>query len=131
MLISQRTMGNVSKVNHVLVVEDDFLIAMDVEKTFLDLGCSSVDTVSSCAEGLCRVQHRAYDLVAVDVDLRDGSCARLASYLAEQKTPFVYVSGFQQGDYPGLPPAPWLLKPMSADELAEVVRTLSGRCEGK
>ena len=117
-------MSDLSNLKSVLVVEDEFLIAADIELIFTEKGCRDVEVTSTCLDAISRLDERSYDLVTVDVELRDESCERLVARLNEKNIPFLYVSGFTEDDQSNLPPAPWLLKPMSDDELVAAVNSL-------
>jgi CheY-like chemotaxis protein len=109
----------------VLAVEDDFLIALDLQRALRDLGCKRVEITGSCSEALDLAGTGAFDLVVVDVKLSDADCSELVKVLRNRSIPFVYVSGYQQSDYPDLPSAPWLTKPLNEPELAAAIRTIA------
>lgn len=120
-------MSQLSHLKSVLVAEDDFLIATDIEQVLSAYGCSEVELVSTCEDALARVAGGSYDLVTVDLALGDGSCDRLVALLVERKIPFIYITGFSCHEHPNLPPAPWLSKPMAEDDILEAVMSVLPR----
>lgn len=113
-------MGDLSHMNSVLIVEDDFLIAMDLEVTLGNLGCSGMEKFGSCAGALEHIANTTFDLVTVDVKLQDGDCHDLVKALEDGGIPFVYVSGVDRRDAPPHA-APWVTKPVAQDYLLAAV----------
>ncbi|MDB5612859.1 MAG: response regulator receiver protein, partial [Devosia sp.] len=101
----------------VLVVEDDFLIAMDLKAALIRCGCQTVEMVGSVSGGVERIALGGIDFVTVDIRLRDRDCSPLTQALTSQQIPFMYVSGLAGPDNPDIPSAPWVTKPASDDEL--------------
>jgi AmiR/NasT family two-component response regulator len=81
----------------VLVVEDEFLIALDVEETLRDLGCEVVGPVATVAEALAIADPVCCDVAVLDVRLVDGSTEPLAVALKERGIPFVVLTGYDRG----------------------------------
>ncbi len=79
---------------HILLVEDDRLILMDLEATVEDAGAATVDTcvdVSAALALLARDQQ--IDAAVLDIRLRDESIAPVAHELEGRHVPFVFYSG--------------------------------------
>ncbi|HEV7292245.1 MAG TPA: response regulator [Devosia sp.] len=118
-------MADLSHIRRVLIVEDDFLIATDLEGILEELGCREVDMTGSCATAVDLVRSDLFELALVDVKLSDTDCHQLVELLRLRSIPFLYLSGYQQSDYPGLPNAPWLTKPAeNFDILAAITSVL-------
>ncbi|HMR31298.1 MAG TPA: response regulator [Geminicoccaceae bacterium] len=114
----------------VLVVEDEFLIALDVGDTLGELGCEVVGPVPTVAAGLDLLQADGCELAVLDVRLRDGSTAPLAQALAERGVPFVMLTGYERSqiDEPLLRAAPIVAKPLQRKALrAALLAALAGR----
>ena len=97
----------------VLVVEDEFLIALDVEDALRELGCEVLGPVSTVAEAVALAVPAACDLAVLDVRLVDGSTAPLAIALQSRDIPFLVPSAPLRAPRPvvaPLPPRPFLAR---------------------
>ena len=79
----------------ILLVEDDFLIQMDLTMTFENAGAEVV-TAGTVSDGLARA-HENYDAAVLDISLPDGEVYPLADVLAAKETPLVFHSGNTEG----------------------------------
>ncbi|MEM7491026.1 MAG: response regulator [Pseudomonadota bacterium] len=101
----------------VLVVEDEFLIAMELEMVLEEVGARPViaasipDAEAALPDGV--------DAAILDVHLGGETTLDLAARLAAQGIPFVFQSGHVRPDdlTPGLD-APILSKPVRAEQVA-------------
>lgn len=79
---------------HVLVVEDEPLIAMMIEDFLEMLGMVTVGPADTVAEALALVEAGGIDMAILDVNLRGGETSwSIADRLAEHDIPFVFASG--------------------------------------
>jgi DNA-binding response OmpR family regulator len=104
----------------VLVLEDEYLIAMDVEHLCLEHGAASV----TIARELDEVPV-AFDFEAAIVDLMLGgqSTVDFAAGLSERGVPFVFASGYGEREditsrFPGVPV---VAKPYAGSDLIEAL----------
>src|SRR3954469_2931819 len=97
----------------VLVVEDEYIVALDLEDTLRALGCEVLGPVASVARALALLALERPDAVTLDLDLLDGLAVPVAELLASMGVPFVVVSAYGAGsvDHPVLKQAPRLSKP--------------------
>jgi DNA-binding response OmpR family regulator len=79
---------------HVMVVEDELLIAMLIEDTLLDQGCIVVGPFTSVDEATLAAQTTQVDLALLDVNLRGEKVYPVAELLAARGTPFLLLSGY-------------------------------------
>lgn len=110
----------------ILVIEEEFLIALDMEQLCSDNGAANVAIVNRMAP--------PYDLPDCDVAILDlklsgPSTAPLAQHLRQRGVPFVLVSGYQDREelsrqFPG---APVLQKPYMPEDLLSAVTSLAVR----
>ena len=79
----------------VLIVEDELLLAMDLESELEQLGHSVVGIAADAAQAIAIASAQAPDLALVDVNLRDGASGpQIASELfASHKVFVVFVTG--------------------------------------
>lgn len=78
----------------ILLLEDEFLIAMDVEQTCLDAGASNVTIVRSVKEAASLEEPWSFDAAIVDIMLAGESTLDFALGLYDRKVPFVFASGY-------------------------------------
>ena len=78
----------------VLIVEDEPLIAMMLEDFIDELGHRVAGTVDSVDDALARVHEGGFDLVILDIQLRDGAPSwPVADALVERGVSFVVATG--------------------------------------
>jgi DNA-binding response OmpR family regulator len=77
----------------VLVVEDEFLIARDIEKMLGDLGIEVVGPACSRQSALYLARNENLNGAILDVNLGDGSYVnQVVDVLSERGVPFVYAA---------------------------------------
>jgi CheY-like chemotaxis protein len=108
---------------HVLVLEDEPFISLDMEEMLRELGATSVTTFDTRTDALKWLEGNRPDLAVVDPRLNDGVCADVAEYLVGANVPFMVYSGadveesvFQKGG--------WLDKPTMPETLQEALEKL-------
>src|SRR6202022_3422182 len=87
----------------VLIVEDDPIIALDLEDTILGFGVKTVRTAASVARALRMIADRPPDFALLDVGLFSEKTFAIAERLDALKIPYVFVTGY--GIDVRLPPA--------------------------
>lgn len=109
----------------ILVLEDEFLIAMDVEQLCRDHGARDV----SIARSLEEVGEADFDAAIIDVLLGDVSTLDFAAKLQEAGTPFVFASGYTDNGEVAkrFPDIAMIGKPYSGNDLVGAVLTACGR----
>ena len=109
----------------VLVLEDEAIIALDIEGILTDAGLAVLATLASCANALEWLDGNDADVALLDMHLLDGSCEPVARRLAEKGIPFVVFSGDSETDEtldPIFRTGIWLEKPAPADRIVAAVR---------
>ena len=112
----------------VLLVEDEALIALALADDLETAGYGVAGPFYRCSDGLEWLARETPDLAIIDIHLRDGSSASLASVLRDRNVPFIVFSGEKRDGrlteaYDG---AHWLSKPVSGRQLLETVSELAG-----
>jgi DNA-binding response OmpR family regulator len=111
----------------ILVVEDEPLIALDIEDALTALGVT-VRVARSIAEARLRlVGVPPPHLVLLDVVLPDGRSFDLAREILAMGLPLVFLTGYDHGIPDGLREVMVVDKPFSTDALVAVVRRLSDK----
>ncbi|MGX1098782.1 HWE histidine kinase domain-containing protein [Amorphus sp. MBR-141] len=81
----------------VLLVEDQMLIAMDVEASLQDHGLSDVTTTASAAEAIEKLNGTPPHVAVLDVNLGDETSIPVAEELMRRGIPFVFATGYGDG----------------------------------
>ena len=97
----------------VLVVEDNMIIAMDMEAMLLNLGAREVETASCVADALSSVAAKRPDFAVLDVNLGPETSFPVADRLRELSIPFVFGTGYGE-DARALAVAAWLERALAA-----------------
>ncbi len=80
---------------HCLIVEDEFLIAVDYERILQSAGAARVDAARDLATARDRLAHSGpFDLVVLDMNLDGESTLPLARELIVAQIPFVFITGY-------------------------------------
>jgi len=102
----------------VLVLEDEFLIALETEHLIESCGCVVVGPVSSVAGGIAAVQQTELDGAVLDINVRDERVWPVAELLDHQGIPFVLASGYDLAEVPPqFRDRPLLRKPLMLNDL--------------
>ena len=109
----------------ILLVEDEFLILMDLQMQLEDAG-ATVIAASSVSDGLARAGRGAVDAAVLDVRLPDGEVYPVALALRDRAVPFLFHSGHAHRNevqrlFPG---APALAKPVAEKVFLRAVEGL-------
>jgi DNA-binding response OmpR family regulator len=109
----------------VLVLEDQWLIAAQLEDMLTESGFDVVGPVSSIAEATRLAETETFDAAILDVSLHNGASLPFAETLQVQAVPFLFMTGYGA---PDLPPTfrtgVILQKPISKRELVGAVNSL-------
>ena len=79
----------------VLVVEDELVIAMELESLLKRLGCIVLDPAPSVRRALCVLSGERPDAAVLDVNLQGQRVTPVAEALQQQDVPFVLVTGYE------------------------------------
>ena len=110
-----------------LVLDDEFLIALDIQQILEFAGAAHVACVATVAEALALLRANPdFDLAVLDVKISgpDGNSLGVAAQLAAKGTPFVFLTGMRVDDLHAkqFPQAPVVEKPYEAAALLDAVR---------
>ncbi|MCZ4430865.1 response regulator [Agrobacterium sp. SOY23] len=112
----------------VIIVEDEYLVALDVEAVLQSMGVEIVVIATTLAQARQAVEEDSADCVLLDVSLTDGKSFDFARGLREAGIAFGFVSGY--GDTTGFPEdllhTPLLSKPFGENEVIGFVLSLVG-----
>jgi DNA-binding NarL/FixJ family response regulator len=108
----------------ILLVEDEFLIAMDVEQLCRDHGARDVRIVSNHAElGPGLLSEPAFDAAILDIKVQGQWTVDFARLLVERNLPFIFATGYSDmeiffKDFPGVSVVG---KPYTGDKFIEAL----------
>lgn len=108
----------------ILVVEDEPLIALELEEMVVELGCTLAGSVAQIAEALVLIEAGSLDAAVLDVNLGSQKVDPVADALAVQGCPFVFTTGYGRV---GVPVAyndrAVVQKPFTRDDVADALAT--------
>jgi DNA-binding NtrC family response regulator len=109
----------------VLIVEDNALIALDLEDILKSNGCEVVGPRVSVREALEDLEQESIDVAVVDFLLEDGNAAPLAQALNGKGIPFAICTGAAESEISAqYPHTPILGKPYNPDDVHLVLNSL-------
>lgn len=113
----------------ILIVEDELLVAMEMEDHVRALGYAVLGPTASVAGAECLLDGLDPQAALLDVTLRGETSAPIAGRLLRDGVPFALVTGYARLplDEPALADAPRLSKPVLEAELASVLLGLLHR----
>ena len=105
--------------SRVLIVEDELLVAMDLESMLVDEGFDVVEIACTVAAALDAVETHRPDAVMLDLNLDGEPTIAVAERLNSHDIPFVVATGFtgKRSLDPSLQRAPLVEKPWNQSDL--------------
>lgn len=122
---------------NILIVEDEALIAKDIEISLSQLGYGIAGIAYDAVEALDLIRSKKPDLVLLDIELKDGlSGIEIARILNEKyKIPFIYLTSYSDPETIGAVkktlPFGYVLKPFSKRELFSAIELASYRIDSQ
>jgi PAS domain S-box-containing protein len=109
----------------ILIIEDEPLVAMDVESTLATAGCEVVGPAATLERARLLIEGSDCDAVLLDVNLAGQPVDELATLLTRKNRPFAFVTGYGREALPsGFRGTVVLGKPFGADQLLATVEVL-------
>ncbi|HEY2532094.1 MAG TPA: response regulator [Xanthobacteraceae bacterium] len=107
----------------VLVVEDQFMIALDISQQLTEVGFEVVGPAPSVAKALRLVEEAGCDVAVLDVNLGSETSEPIASRLRACGKPFVVLTGYSTDNLrPWFHDATILTKPSHIADLIAALR---------
>ena len=82
--------------HRILIVEDEAMIALDLEMALVHAGCVVVGPMASLAQALRHLDDEPFDAALLDVNLNGVLIFPLAEKLAARGIPFVFMTGYAE-----------------------------------
>ena len=110
----------------VLLVEDEPLIAMDIEEQLRDAGCAVVGPATTMEAALRLAGAGDFDIALLDGNLGGQPVGAVAAALARRGAPFLFATGYGRDALPsGFEHVPALTKPFTEAELRSALGALA------
>ncbi len=84
----------------VLVVEDEFLLAIALEEELRAAGCVVVGPTGSLEAAIAAVRTESFAAAIIDMNLNGVMAYPLADELAQRRIPFLLLTGYGRADLP-------------------------------
>jgi two-component SAPR family response regulator len=78
----------------VLLVEDDFLVGLNIKEMLERLGCEVLGPVASVEQAVQVVENERVDAAVLDINIVGGTSVPIAERLRIQERPFFFVTGY-------------------------------------
>jgi len=110
-----------------MIVEDEVLIALDIQETLELAGYSAIGPFVTNAAALRQIHEHLPSAAILDINLGRELSFPIADALAEAQVPFVFVSAYGRESLPAAYGGrPLLSKPLPPHRLIEQIRLLIG-----
>ena len=115
----------------VLIVEDESMVAMFLQDTLEDIGCTVIGLAPRLNEALKKAASLVFDIAILDVNLNGSSSFPVAEVLRARGLPFIFATGYSRTSLPEfLQRVPIVQKPFQQRELETAICTaLSQKAE--
>jgi CheY-like chemotaxis protein len=112
----------------ILVVDDEILIAFDIEATLLEAGAEGVFVCTTLSEALAAAASENVSVATLDIRIGRETSEAIAAILAERGIPFIFYSGQNLPDEirGRWPLSRVVAKPAEPRQLVEAVADLMG-----
>ena len=127
-------MSSLNKEPHhpkVLVVEDEFIIALDLSETVKDMGYALDGPHAGQENAFVAIGHELPDCAILDVQTADGEVYPLADALKDAGVPIIFHSGHVAPDELSVryPDAQAVAKPCPPDQLIVMLQRAVGQAQ--
>ena len=123
-MVKKGVMTNISGLS-ILLVEDEFLIAIDAQEMLEEMGAASVDVAGTFEEAERLIAAKKFDLAVLDVNLNGRMSFPLAEKLLDNGTPVLFGTGYSliSRPMPGFERGICVSKPYTAQTLKQGLLT--------
>jgi len=120
-----QTDGRIFEGRRILIVEDEPLLAMELETNLNALGCKTLRSAATLNAAKAAIGDSGCDAALVDVNLGGRQADERAVALTRKNIPFAFVTGYGREGLPaGFKEAAILSKPFAKEELLVVLAQL-------
>jgi CheY-like chemotaxis protein len=113
----------------VLLVEDEYLIALDAEQILKGLGVERIEIVASFKDAEKRAADSRFDVAVLDVNINGQYSFPIATAIGQRGIPYVFATGYELRDRSeaGLGDAICVTKPYTSDRLRDALAAALAR----
>jgi CheY-like chemotaxis protein len=112
----------------VLLVEDQMIVAMQIEDMLHAAGCEVVGPVGTLQAALALAHEEALDAAVLDVNLDGEKVYPAAEELQARGIPFIFASGYGESTLPeNWRDQPRVSKPFRREQLEQLLRSVVSR----
>lgn len=116
------------KAPRILLVEDQMIIAMELQDTLQDLGCEVVGPVGALERAVDLARAERLDAAILDVNIDGSKVFPVAEELQARRIPFVFATGYGEASLP----EKWrdafrLTKPLQRKRLELFIKKISDK----
>jgi CheY-like chemotaxis protein len=112
----------------VLIVEDEYLLALLLEDELGSAGCTIVESVSNLEKARAAASGAQFDVALLDINLAGELVYPFADELAARGIAFVFLSGYGAANFPErFRDRPRVAKPYEFSELVRQISRSLGR----
>lgn len=111
----------------VLIVEDEALLALDLEDILVDAGCKVVAVAARLEQALEVCASAEFDLALLDMNLAGERIDPVARLVNDRGIPIVFVTGYGNRTLPQGVTAPLVDKPYTASKLLPLIAAIAER----
>ncbi|UJB72389.1 GAF domain-containing protein (plasmid) [Acaryochloris sp. 'Moss Beach'] len=110
----------------VLIVEDNLLLALEMENTLESLGFVQIDTAPRVRQAIKLLHQKDYILGVLDVNLKEENSFIVAEQLLDRQIPFLFATGYDSKFVmpEHLSQVPMLKKPIEKEQLNVAIQVL-------
>ena len=110
-----------------LVVEDEYLVAMLVEEMLDGLGYDVAQVAATLDAAIDAATHASFDIAILDINLNGSESVPIADLLAERNIPFIFATGYGPAGLDSrFAEVPTLQKPFYEEDLKRTLVTMLG-----
>lgn len=115
-------------IKRVLVLEDNFIIAMEAEDILKSIGVEHVEIATNVEQAKSLIEAHTFDFALLDVNLGNETSFGFAETVTERGMVFGFVTGYGESSiFPaGLRDIPRITKPFNEASMASLLSTAVG-----
>ncbi len=114
---------------HVLILEDSFIISMDIENLVTE-NLKATPVLARSVRAALKLLPDDIAFAFLDIDVVDGESYPVAQKLVDNHIPFIFLSGKNKNLLPdAFSQTPFLSKPFDAENLLHLTKSLTGAFE--
>lgn len=115
-------MAEAAKEMRILVLEDEFMVALELSHILKGFGVEVVGPTGRAADALKRLERERVDAALLDINLRRGDSLDVARTLLQRNVPFAFVTGYETMSLPEpLDSIPRIVKPAAKERLRDLI----------